>query len=619
MEEEIFVCFKYLYHNEIKSYTISFKKEKLIQSTNFFKSLLSGCYKDSGTLPNTTSSKILKINLTDIAYHIDITHLNILGRIINNEFVVEDLLSSKNIMKIKCNPDEDYKLKQRVEFNLGVDIMIKDLLILNIICHYFQINIDNINKKILSNYQEIYDFVFYSNKTELKGFQETVSISIKHPTEISYIQPFLDKIKYTKFQNYYESNYYFIFWLCYKFGHEKTFDNIAKIYSQINFHSVYTNCAHNQWVSKVANFPLKSNIQMSTRDILSVMSIEDFIDIRFKIFNMNNIKNINNYECVNLYDYYEMFKKIDCVIQTDIQSKYKNTHLLNKGEYTICSYQEVMNRFKQLTNGIFDDFDWKNIILTGNFLYAIITKNENAIKACNRISLQININNVNSIIRTLTYFSKYDPYYAVDKHNDYLIFVPNLPFIIKIYRTGTLNKKSIASNILPPKIFYTNDDYNDSYKNIYFNGKNVTASLNGMISLKLGVNINYDDFRKEIITKYQKTLKLGLDIIWFGKKSDDNDKYKLLKNEPVEHLCSKTTLINLVAKNMPNDVEYIIKKLFDVTNVNKDVTLFRYQQNLLTVDENDDSGNKSATKRKFDGSDDDINPKKKQKKNNKKN
>jgi len=667
---------------------IAANKQKLIDSSDYFKSLFTNQFSESTTV---TKENELCIDLTQLKYTCSDKYIKLLFSTVltGYNYKVNNKRSIKIIMDTESEICET-KCDILVDVGVGADIPIQEMYILSTICDYFSFNkCKDVLENCLINYRKLFGPYNHPDTKADESTEQDAECCDENDDDDSQISCKLCRgniehrccdeeeeetinveCEYcgTEFKDYeahkckgpctaddYENEKYVAedcgnvdieeyiitlressiienIFLSFdkivsvdKFKLNLEIDNYKKIYLINNFlKNIYYIYLSYKQADKLDLFkdlvktistsmrqtPINShfgevNIYLPkievdkvilTNDILQQIPLEDcyeliklsskIISLESDIFKLYEFYDILNYE-KSSWDLFKCQKKIDYEI---------NKKCINPKDV-------VMGMFREETNGIFDELDWNNVILTGGFLFGLVNNLTSSLINSTDIDLFVyNANNEdedtdhntsgsketnkiqNKIQYLLQYFNKYNPYY-ITRGRVITMIIPNFQYDIQIIPT---NKTS------PLDIINT---FDFSYVKLYYDGEDIFTTLEGLISLKHAITVckpQKDDNEVADARLYKTILKgvsIKYDPIIKNKYIKDNmiDYDAMEKDEEITVTLNKCTTIKKLLNHLTGlELIPIIKACYKSNNVTMDMNKI-YSTNKSKDNDKDDN------------------------------
>lgn len=216
------------------------------------------------------------------------------------------------------------------------------------------------------------------------------------------------------------------------------------------------------------------------------------------VYEHNNIYHDKNV-MLKLYDYYDIltYEPINC-------EKYHTENYVTPIYHKPSLKLNFDQRFAQETNNIFENFDWSNIIIAGGFIYGLVNNIHDSIIDSTDIDMYVfdskngkDANTTRNYI--LKYFEQYNAIYVVSKHL-ITIIIPSIKYDIQVI--------IMDDNIIPQEMVL---GFDINFTEIYYDGKDVYASLPCMYALKYQVAV-FSKFDKNLDIRICKTILKGLRV-----------------------------------------------------------------------------------------------------------
>jgi len=240
---------------------------------------------------------------------------------------------------------------------------------------------------------------------------------------------------------------------------------------------------------------------------------------------------------------YKYYNDTKAICKKDIHKCFTGDNIkpnLNIGKKSIITYEEFLKLFHTKTNGVFKDFNWDNVVLSGGFLYGLLDNlSDTSLLPSSDIDLFVYGSEQSIIDKTeelLIFFSKFKPYYVMNGKITTLI-IPSLNYDIQI----------ISFLHYSPNHIIKEFDYN--YVKSYFNGKDIFCTLDSLIGMKYKIGImtttiaNQSD--KINIIRLYKTIIKG---------------FKIAYNKEIKFEGIVNTFINLCKYHIDDTIESSLNK-----------------------------------------------------------
>jgi len=227
------------------------------------------------------------------------------------------------------------------------------------------------------------------------------------------------------------------------------------------------------------------------RDSIGRVKLYDNYLFLQKVKNIITVKN----EELRLFHYYDMMYYEEHQFETLNKQNYAKKHM-------IVTQKEFDIKFRKLTDNLFENFDWTNVVIAGGFIYGLLDNAYDSIVDSTDIDLFVYGNNEqirNKIAYINKYFSKHNPFYAINKSV--------ITIIIKSFR---FDIQIVPVNKMTP--FDIIDQFDFSYVMLYYNGIDVFTNIAGLVSIKYKVAIRINK-KIDINHRGNKAIKKGLELV----------------------------------------------------------------------------------------------------------
>ena len=314
------------------------------------------------------------------------------------------------------------------------------------------------------------------------------------------------------------------------------------------------------------------NIMIYLKDKINMKTLESNItnetltkipfDELYKIKNKLNGKVKFIFDNINLYDLYQQlaYDESGDFVTFTIKN-YNKTINSTRGHPAIKTREEFDKLWKLETGKIFDGFNWKNVILSGGFLYGLLSSSQQPISCSSDIDLFIYTDglfeyNEDVMERCCEFFSKFNPQWI--KRGDVVtIIIPDFKYDIQLIPTSKQTPLEIIQ------------DFDFNYVQMYYNGEDIWCTFEALVGLKYNLAIyNQEDIK---IDRVYKAVRKGLNIVC----DEKTNKLKRLNNDCIitldfEYLENYTnTKIHLNKTSM-------IRKLIPHLNSEEATDLIKY-------------------------------------------
>jgi len=243
---------------------------------------------------------------------------------------------------------------------------------------------------------------------------------------------------------------------------------------------------------ELKHFDVKNDMYVfDVADSIGSIKLYDNYLFLQKIKNIITLKN----EELCLFDYYDM------LFYEEHQFKVINEQTFEK-KHMIITKKECDIKFRKLTNNLFDEFEWSNVVVAGGFIYGILDNAYDSIIDSTDIDLFVYGDSdvvKNKITYINKYFEKYAPYYVVNK-SVITIIIKSFRFDIQIIPTN----KFVPFDII--------NEFDFSYVMLYYNGTNIFTNINGLVSIKHKIAIRINE-KNNINDRGHKAIKKGLELV----------------------------------------------------------------------------------------------------------
>lgn len=487
-----------------------------------------------------------------------------------------------------------------IDFGLGHDVTFDDLLELYLLSQHF--GFERLKEDIETLFTNLQQFindicVHYKKNPEGMSINEyyvicfnkdyTIDKKFKH-IKLDFLETDIHLYRKKYILEFFIRNIY-NFYTFYK--QYSDIDIFFKVIKTVNEHIEVINHAYGNYFKYFQNISANiDKINLNSSDLTGLS-----LDTLFNLFtNIPNVMKSNN-NVFKLYDYYDVLNyekaqmtTFECGIQT----------CQEYGKKCLVPYDVFVRLFHELTNGIFKDFDWTNVVLTGGFLYGLVNNLDEAILPGSDIDLFVY--GSDGIIEKKTrelvnYFSSYKPYY-VTNGSVITVIIPALKHDIQI----------IFFDYKDPIDIIQHFDYN--YVKLYYDGVNVISTFDNIIAIKYKVAI-IDSCKiaaqKEgnTISRLYKTIIKGFNI-----KYDESFKCKYIKANEIMlsdmsqdntikmSLNKSVTVRKLLCHLEPDEIVPLIQSYYKSLKVSIDVPIVA----VLSNDTDSDYGFLKVTNNKVD-------------------
>lgn len=543
--DKIFLELKFINHdNKIESLLLKYSQKVLSNSSAYFRKIFNGKFNDQKNPLNGTDKpcdkpcdKVYMIDLTFFHYPISQNHIIFLFEYATSEKNKEDLDDNPPFLDADVKYADDISICASFVTSQGEEQSKSQLpkLTYNINDHFVdQIGLDNFISLIQLNDYFMFDDVSGKINTCLKNFSQQFIIilddTINKKVNSEYIA-----IKMQIYENItlLESNAIIKKIHLYKKAIMLSILNqnlplvfvafVASENTDLFFKMI--NILQNIMIPEKTYF---NHISMSSKPLL--IDIKKSIGFLPLIDNYLLLKKINKYykiinNSLDIYEYYDML--IYEPHTFNIYNPINRSSVI--GKHTIVPYDGFMLRFNGFTGGIFENFDWSNVIVAGGFIYGLLDNICNSIVDSTDIDMFV-YGETEKIIRDKIeyinlFFSKYSPFYAVKKS---IVDIINISFTYDIQIIACHNKT-------PDSII---SDFDYGYTMVYFDGTKIITNLLGLLSIKHKVAYleNYNNTQQ---TRIYKSCIKGLEHVHHDTIQFDESK---LKNIPL----SKSIIIRKI-------------------------------------------------------------------------
>ena len=537
-------------NDSVQNIIIPVDKKLLSSQSEYFNSLFLNNFKDS---------KNIEINLNfSENYKIEPKYLEILFRKFSKIFD-EYLQNSDNIRIIIDNNFEENGFSYNFFFN-DKSIPLHDIYMIIPICNYLIMDkiLDQISI-ILDKYMDYiinlihlddFDLMSDNNDENIKTFDMFNFFELKFNKLTSlYKDELINESKKIK-RNLVLNNF---------------FSNLSKIFLTFHLTNKLDKLDYclTLYKSSIENFDNYSNLNCKIPEIgLVEIHNDEFI-------NCLSIEEYYNYiKLVSIIQPVE--KKVNLTIYDDqlnfeypsmetFEEKLIDSNLI-LNQQTLRTFNEFIELFNKITNNIFNNVCWDNMIITGDFIFELLNNLQKSISDSTDIEIFVYSNDEQikkqKVKYLLDYFDQFKPIYII-KNSAIILLIKLINFDIKI----------ICSEYDSPFQIIENFDLN--YVQIYFDGKNIFCDSDALLAFKYQLAL----IKKKNIDKMKiyKTLEKGL----FIKKEPDLkiDDLKILSKKMNIYSNKSKIIRNLMNILQINDLIFIIKSYYKCKNVSTDYNL----------------------------------------------
>jgi len=308
-----------------------------------------------------------------------------------------------------------------------------------------------------------------------------------------------------------------------------------------------------------------------------------------------------HFEDIRLYDSYNIMN----YEESDEFKLFKINgfnHIKNNitGTHAIKPKEEFEKLWKLETGNIFDGFNWDNIVLSGGFLYGLVSTSQTGIINSTDIDLfiydappddglddefdddiddtdkdNIDKNTYNDIIKkSLNHFSKFNPFY-VKRGGVVTIIIPGFKYDIQLIPST----KSTPYDII--------NDFDFNYIKMFYDGSDIYIDFDAFIGLKYNLAI-YNDKNELKSDRLYKAIVKGFDIVY-----DDKIKHNCIDNKIIDFKA----LQREINKTHNFNKSRTIRKLIPHLNNSEIINLIKYYYKTNIVTDNlDDLDKKDIDK-----------------------
>lgn len=344
----------------------------------------------------------------------------------------------------------------------------------------------------------------------------------------------LNQVKLIWMLNQFSENYYYIYLSFKLLNKNKIFIKLVKFFKKLK-NKIYIK----KNTFKYLNYdPILPQLSI---DEIKFMPLEDFYNLFILLKKFINLE----FFFLKVYDYYDImnFENHNWEVFMYNQKNYQ----YQIGIKTIKSEEKFKETFNEMTNNIFMDMNWDNLIIAGGFIYGIINNLQDSIIKSTDIDLFLygTSNEIeNKIKYLLNYFNKFNPFYI---RRGYVInlLIKSLNYDIQLINTRKLSSVEIIK------------DFDLSYVSIFYDGIDVITNIEGLVSLKYGISIFNELKIKENQSVNNELNITDLRLYKTYLKGLHIKKTKLIKNNKVKEVIdikeienNKNLLLNLNKSNL---------------------------------------------------------------------
>ena len=523
--------------------TLTYPKQKLIDNSKYFQSIFSFRYKE-------TDKKELCFDFTNNPYQCPKEYIKDLFEYALNGERGSLFANSMKILICDSNKENSYHIDYNLNYGILARIPIWDYLMVIPYLQYFMFDsireefysacdfylkllekiYDNMNKinynmsKIEDKMEEEISENFVKDEViepdilddlpekELSGKKTFMNIVLKdaikyeiefliqnlHTLDSKKLSSDLQRILNVTVINDLIKNIYGLY-LSYKFSEKG--DAFKELLQIIKYHmEVYNEEAGLQYFPKIS-----TNNTIPTENLMKYIPLQDHIELLTLVEGIINIKN----QFFNPFEFRDIlyFQKSDWPtykiknLKGDQELPMKKEELLD--DISIKTEEEFKERFAKETREVFNNIDWKNMILSGGFLFGLLNNINNSLLESSDIDLFIFGNSKEVIIEKvhylIDYFLVYEPY-IVKNGSVINIIIPALKYDIQII---ICNKRNPADVI---------DFFDLSYLESYFDGEKVYCTMMALLGFKYQITTIRKD-RHIKGTRLYKTALKGISIV----------------------------------------------------------------------------------------------------------